>query len=111
MRRFLFVLALVGLLTLTACDLKDIFGAGEDGKSQAQEAVETVYPYIPNGVPRMLADLVLLGLSITSGVIARKGSAKELAKNEAREYTVEEAASMLRAIDSLKQVAEKAPTQ
>ena len=111
MRRFLTILALVGLLSLTACDVAGIFRADEDGKSDATEAVETVRPFIPDGVPRLVADLVLAGLALTSGILARKGASKELAKNEAREYTLEEAESMLAAMEQLSEAGRKTPTR
>lgn len=95
MRNWIFPLLIAAVLLLAGCDLADTFGGKADGSpSDAQQVLEGVQPFVPNGWPRLVVDVALLLAAFAS----RKLSKRELAANEAREYNTEEAASMLAAI-------------
>lgn len=101
-RKLLFVAVVGCLLTLTACDVSDVFGGGSDGQpSDAVQVIEGVKPFVPNGVPRLILDLVLLGATFMSQRLARKGAQKDYDAAEDADYDLEEAKSMRSALLAL----------
>lgn len=97
MRRILSVVALCGLLSLTACDLLD---RGDQEKSPAEQTVTTLRDAVPSGTVRTVLDLVLAGLALYGSVKGKGAESKAKAAaavqvaTEAREYNADEALSM-----------------
>ena len=101
LRRLLLVVAGLGLLSLTACDLLE-----RDGKpqSEAEQAVSTARELVPPGTIRSILDLVQLGLGLyavrkgTQGEKKAEAATKVQATTEAREYNADEGRSMVSAV-------------
>ena len=105
--RFGITIALVFICLLFAgCDAVDLFGSQDGGPSQAQEVGEAVRPFVPNGLPRVLLDIVLGGLAVVSAYTAKKSSDKKAANDLAHRhkdgYSHAEAEAMLTALNKLK---------
>lgn len=104
MRRFLLGFLCAGCLALTACDLADVLGPDETGKSPVTQVAEQARDYVPAGPMRMVVDLVLLASGLVSGYLGRKSAVKVQTQTEAREYNADEAVSMVKALTESGQI-------
>lgn len=100
MRRAFFACLLVLALGLTACDVLD-YASSDSGQQRISESTRYL-----TGPLAMLRDLLLLGLGVY-GSVKSKSVEKKHATTEAREYTEDEAVSMLSAIERVKAAAAK----